>query len=158
MISLGCNIRFYAILAIDHRFRLVNLTPAFSCAKSASDGRDRKSLYSAFTAASVLQAHILEDAQKLLSDPLAAPIPTDARHYPAVSRLSKYPPSIGDYITFKFLTGYPQYPLLYAATTPRVDEIIFIKFVQRYSIDLHDFCAKAGHAPSILGYERLPGG
>jgi len=23
---------------------------------------------------------------------------------------------------------------------------------------LHSFCAKAGHAPSILGYERLPGG
>ncbi|KAH9000572.1 hypothetical protein EDB86DRAFT_3242369 [Lactarius hatsudake] len=38
------------------------------------------------------------------------------------------------------------------------DNFILIKFVRQYSIDLHQFCAEAGHAPMILGYERLPGG
>ena len=37
-------------------------------------------------------------------------------------------------------------------------QLVLIKFVQRYSIKLHDFCAKSGHAPQILAFERLPGG
>ncbi|KAF8330667.1 hypothetical protein F5887DRAFT_1287113 [Amanita rubescens] len=61
---IGCKLEFYAIVAIDHRFRLVSLTPTLSCIQSASDGRDRASLYLAFTAASVLQASILQDIEK----------------------------------------------------------------------------------------------
>ena len=88
----------------------------------------------AFTAASALRAHIFEDARKLLSNPLAVPIPTCGRHVPAVSRLSKFPPSLSDCLIFELLSGYTQHPLLYAATTPRPDEIIFTGFARRYSI------------------------
>ncbi|KAH9077692.1 hypothetical protein EDB83DRAFT_2548709 [Lactarius deliciosus] len=167
----GCDITFYAVLAVDHQIGLVSLTPALSCVQSASEGRDRKSLYLAFAAASVLQAQILEDAQKLedarklLKNPTAAEIPAGNRRYPTISQLSvsKYATSRGldDYLTFEncgLLDDRAHGRLLYKAKRPGIDELILIKFVRRYSIDLHHFCAKAGHAPSILGYERLPGG
>ncbi|KAI9438221.1 hypothetical protein H4582DRAFT_2076825 [Lactarius indigo] len=154
---------------VDHQIRLVSLTPTLSCVRSASDGRDRKSLYLAFAAASVLQAQILEDAQKLtrkrLEDPTFAEIPARNRRYPAISQLSvsKYATSCGpdDYLSFEIcglLDDRVYDRFLYKAKRPGVDEFFLIKFAQRYSIDLHHFCAKAGHAPSILGYERLPGG
>lgn len=160
-----CDITFYALLALDHQIRLVRLTPTYSCIQSASDGRDRRSLYLAFTAACVLRAHILEDAQKLLGDPTAMEIPNCARRYPAISKISvsKYAtsPNPDEYLTFEIcglLDDRAYDRLLYKAKRPGADELILIKFVQRYSIELHDFCTKAGHAPSILGYERLPGG
>ncbi|KAH9064578.1 hypothetical protein EDB87DRAFT_1252314 [Lactarius vividus] len=149
----GCDITFYAVLAVDHRIRLVSLTPTLCCVRSASDGRDRKSLYLAFAAPSVLQVQILEDAQKLiddrklLKDSAVAEIPVGDRRYPA--------------ITFEIcglLDDRVHDCFLYKAKRPGADELILIRFVQRYLIDLHHFCAKAGHAPSILGYERLPGG
>ncbi|KAH8990741.1 hypothetical protein EDB92DRAFT_1862947 [Lactarius akahatsu] len=164
---IGCDITFYAVLVVDHQIRLVSLTPTLSCVQSASDGRDRKSLYLAFAAASVLQAQILEDARKpnetrkLLKDPTAAEIPAGNRRYPAISKLSvsKYATSraLDDYLTFE-ICGLLDDRVLYKAKRPGADELILIKFSQRYSIDLHHFCAKAGHAPSIFGYERLPGG
>ncbi|KAH9000546.1 hypothetical protein EDB86DRAFT_518108 [Lactarius hatsudake] len=167
----GCDITFYAVLAVDHQIRLVSLTPTLSCVRSASNGRDSKSLYLAFAAASVLQAQILEDARKLnetrelLKDPTAAEIPTGDRRHLAISKLSvsKYATSRGldDHLTFEIcglLDDRVHDRLLYKAKRPGADELILIKFAQRYSIDLHHFCAKAGHAPSILGYERFPGG
>lgn len=167
----GCDITFYAVLAIDHQIRLVSLTPTISCVQSAFDGRDRKSLYLAFAAASVLQAQILEDAlklddaRKILKGLTAAEIPVGNRRYPTISQLSlsKYATSRGpdDCLTFEIcglLDDHVHGRLLYTAKSPGTDELILIKFVRRYSIDLHHFCAKAGHAPSILGYQRLPGG
>ena len=35
---------------------------------------------------------------------------------------------------------------------------IIVKFTRRYSIEMHAFCAKRGHAPGILGFGQLPGG
>ena len=35
---------------------------------------------------------------------------------------------------------------------------ILVKFAQRYSRDLHIFCAEGGLAPELLGFEQLPGG
>ncbi|KAH8990753.1 hypothetical protein EDB92DRAFT_1996290 [Lactarius akahatsu] len=154
----GCDITFYAVLAVDHQIRLVSLTPTLSCVQSASDGRDP---------ASVLQAQLLEnalkldEARKLLKDPTAAEIPAGNRRYPTISQLSvsKYATSRGldDYLTFE-ICGLLDDRVLYKAKRLSIDELILIKFVRRYSIDLHHICAKAGHAPSILGYERLPGG
>ncbi|KAH9083830.1 hypothetical protein EDB83DRAFT_2212602 [Lactarius deliciosus] len=98
-----------------------------------------------------------------------AEIPNHARRYPAISRIkaSKYATSSnpGGYLTFEIrglhddrVRDRVRDRLLYQAKRPGVNEPILIKFTQQYSIELHDFCAKAGHAPSILGYERLPGG
>ncbi|KAH8978930.1 hypothetical protein EDB86DRAFT_2836299 [Lactarius hatsudake] len=147
-----------------------------SCVQSASNGRDP----------SVLQARILEDAQiltKILTRPIAGPstseipgpaeipaeIPTAARRYPAISKLLKYPtiPSPDNYIFFEIcgvFDGPVRDRLLYKArrierlVLGSDDNFVLIKFVRQYSIDLHQFCAEAGHAPMILGYERLPGG
>ncbi|KAH9064557.1 hypothetical protein EDB87DRAFT_1251264 [Lactarius vividus] len=175
-----CDITFYALLAVDHRIRLIRLTPTLSCIQSASDGRDRESLYLAFSAASVLQARILEGARiltKILTRPITGPstseipaeTPTPARRYPAISKLLKYPTTPGpdNYLFFEIcgvFDGPVRDRLLYKARRiERLDlgsddKFILIKFVRQYSIDLHQFCAEAGHAPLILGYERLPGG
>ncbi|KAH9077730.1 hypothetical protein EDB83DRAFT_2671479 [Lactarius deliciosus] len=179
-----CDITFYALLAVDHRIRLIRLTPTLSCIQSASGGHDRESLYLAFTAASVLQARILDDAQiltRILTHPIAGPstseipgpeipaeIPTPARCYPAISKLLKYPntPGTDNYLFFEICGIFNDLwdRLLYKARRIERsdlgsdDKFILIKFVQQYSIDLHQFCAEAGHAPLILGYKRLPGG
>ena len=34
---------------------------------------------------------------------------------------------------------------------------ICIKFVKRYSPEAHRFCARKGHAPELIAYEKLPG-
>ncbi|KAH9039991.1 hypothetical protein EDB84DRAFT_1559955 [Lactarius hengduanensis] len=174
-----CDITFYALLAVDHRIRLTRLTPTLSCIQSASDGHDRESLYLAFTAASVLQACILEDAQtltRILTHPITGPstseipaeIPTPARCYPAISKLLKYPttPGPNNYLFFEICGVFEglRDRLLYKARRIERsdlgsdDKSILIKFMRQYSLDLHQFCAEAGHAPLILGYERLPGG
>lgn len=156
----GCDITFYAIIAIDHRFRIIPLTPTFSCIASASDGRDRTCLYSAFLASSVLQARIIQDATIILRNP-AAIIPTPARRFPAVTRLRSYPP-FDQYFSFEIQTFFPERlpnRLLYVAETPGPDkQRVVIKFARKYSIELHDFCARLGHAPAIYAFERLPGG
>jgi hypothetical protein len=46
---------------------------------------------------------------------------------------------------------------MYLAKTTNNEEII-VKFIHRYSIDLHSFCASCGHAPRIFGFGQLPGG
>jgi hypothetical protein len=159
---LGCDIKFYGLVVLDGQIRLVGLTPTYSCIRLASEGRDQQSLYRAFTAASVLQAHILDDTEKLLTHPTAPIIPASARRFPAISRLSAYGSSSDPDLTFEIVRVFDDraFRVLYLAKTWRsgVEEIIVIKFTQRYAIELHDLCAKEGHAPPILGYERLPGG
>ncbi|KDR69821.1 hypothetical protein GALMADRAFT_76982 [Galerina marginata CBS 339.88] len=156
----GPDLRFYGIIAIDHQYRLVNLTPNLSCIPSASDGRDRKALYKAFSAASVLQARILEDAQKFLTA-LPPEIQPTARRFPSVTQLRKWGSST-EYISFQILGFHPDrqdYRLLYLAeTTGPEKRTIVIKFVPSYSVDLHAFCANRGFAPPILAFEQLPGG
>jgi hypothetical protein len=158
---LGCDITFYAILAVDRQIRLVSLTPSYSCIGSASDGCDCKYLYRAFTAASVLQAHILEDALKLrdartsgTAKSLGVP-----RRCPAISKLL-VSPGTQTYLSFKNLAPFDDRAnrLLYMAERWDGTGNILIKFARQYSIELHSYCANKGHAPLMLGYERLPGG
>ena len=104
---LGYEITFYAILSISHQFRLVSLTPTLSCVPSASEGADRKSLYAVFTAASVLQAQILQDAKNLLDNP-PVETPGSASRLPYVSKLLRYPPSYNsDYFAFEIKELHP---------------------------------------------------
>ncbi|KAF8958694.1 hypothetical protein BDZ97DRAFT_1840869 [Flammula alnicola] len=156
----GADVRFYALIAVDHQYRLVSLTPGLSCIPSASDGHDRKALYRAFAAASVLQARILQDAQKFLIQPAPKIQPT-TRRFPAVTRLRKRD-SPDEYLSFQIQGFYPDrqsYRLLYLAeTTGPVKRTIVVKFAREYSVELHAFCAQRGYAPRILAFERLPGG
>jgi thiamine kinase-like enzyme len=48
--------------------------------------------------------------------------------------------------------------LLFAAETIDDNERICIKFVCHYSKDVHKFCASNGIAPTLDGFEELPGG
>ena len=157
----GSDVKFYALVTVDHQYRLVGLTPALSCIAYASDGRDRKALYRAFAAASVVQARILRDAERFLIMPPPEISPT-ARRFPSMTRLRKWHGSADDYLSFQIVGFHPDrqpYRLLYIAeTTAPGKETILIKFVREYSIELHDFCAKRGHAPRIFAFEILPGG
>lgn len=152
--------RFYAIIKIGHQLKLIGLTPTLSCIESDSDGRERKSLYLAFAAASVLQAHILQDIEKLLVNPPSGPILGYDHCFPAISKLRKYPPSSDDYFNFDIHSLFPDTRpnrLLYFAQTPD-KELVIVKFARQYSIELHQFCTGLGHAPQIFAFERLPGG
>jgi hypothetical protein len=135
IIFVGCDLTFYTVIPINHRFRLVTLTPTFSCIHSASDGRDCKSLYNAFTAASVLQAHILRDAAELLDNPPSMVIPARARHFPALSKLCKYHSLSDAYLAFEIQDFFPDRQtnrFLYVAQMPGIDKrLILIKFIQQ---------------------------
>ncbi|KAI5990776.1 hypothetical protein EDD15DRAFT_2451121 [Pisolithus albus] len=158
LIIVGHMLQFYAVIAVDHRFKLVSLTSMYSCIETAFDGRDRKSLYLAFTAASVLQAQLLHDIEKLFNNP-PSELPIRKRGFPAVSKLCKYPPA-DDHLHFEiqsFFEDRQSYRLLYVAETQQGQSVL-IKFTRRYSIQLHETCARLGHAPRILAFERLPGG
>lgn len=47
--------------------------------------------------------------------------------------------------------------LLFSAKTTD-DKMLCIKFVRRYSKEVHQRCASGGFAPVLYGFERLPGG
>ena len=90
-------------------------------------------------------------------------IPRTARRFPSITQLRKSHSSADDnYLSFQIVGFHPDrqpYRLLYVAeTTGPEKETILIKFVREYSIELHDFCAKRGHAPRIFAFETLPGG
>ncbi|KAI6026765.1 hypothetical protein BKA83DRAFT_4247507 [Pisolithus microcarpus] len=158
LIIVGHMLQFYAVIAVDHRFKLVSLTSMYSCIETAFDGRDRKLLYLAFTAASVLRAQILHDIEKLCNNP-PSELLTPKRGFPAVSKLRGYPPS-DDHLHFEIQFSFPErqsYRFLYVAETQQKQSIL-VKFSRSYSIRLHDICARLGHAPHILAFERLPGG
>jgi hypothetical protein len=124
-------------------------------------GRDRNALYRSFTAASVLQARILKEFG-------VEDVPQKIREVkdlrlPAVSKLSKWknmdPKSI-DSVKFRIKERFSDFAhsqLLYLAETGDGKSIL-VKFVRQYCSELHEICAASGHAPALLGYERLPGG
>jgi hypothetical protein len=35
---------------------------------------------------------------------------------------------------------------------------VIIKFVRRYSVEAHDYCARQGYSPQLMGYETVAGG
>lgn len=47
--------------------------------------------------------------------------------------------------------------LIFTGKTDKKDRI-WIKFVQRYGKEVHDWCSQQGFAPKLLGLETLPGG
>ena len=154
-ILLGPSITFYAIVFL-RQWRVVRLTPTFSCIASASEGRDRKALYAAFFGASRLLERIEEDAKRIMRTPSLIELRDPS--FPYISELTN--PNAPEEVC-KFEIHSLCYParddrLLYFAKTSDGRSII-LKFARRYSIELHLFCAERGHAPNILGFQRLPG-
>ena len=161
-ICLGCDITFYAALAINHQIRLISLIPTLSCIQSASEGCDCKSMYQAFiVAALVLQAHILEDTKELQNSPTAPIILLHVCHYLAISKITKFRASSGSgnhlkcnfHCQFDSHHGQDHRCYLYIVDGLETSESLLIKFALQNVIDLHNFCAQDGHAPPILSYE-----
>ncbi|KAF8338646.1 hypothetical protein F5887DRAFT_1235893 [Amanita rubescens] len=140
---IGHQVTFYAIILLGHQYRLVSLTPTLSCLRSASNLTDRSSLYRAFIAASVLDMHIFADASQI-SD-AGDNGPDDLEHCYLDFQIQNDP-----------IHADPSRLLFLASTTSNT--LIVIKFTRRYCAELHALCAKLGHAPQLLAFERLPGG
>lgn len=99
--------KFYALVAVNHQYQLVGLTPGLSCIVSASDGHDRKALNRAFTAALAVQAHILQDTQWFLIMQPPEILPT-THCFPSITRLRKWLNSADDdYLSFQIIGFYP---------------------------------------------------
>lgn len=152
----GHTITFYAII-FARQWRVVSLTPGLSCIRASGDGDDRTALYNAFEAASVLLAHIQGEATELIHNP-PPPIEESCRTLPPISSLRH--PHFRTRIEFKIVEFFHDRApnrYLYSAQTTGGKQII-VKFARRYSYELHMFCADRGYAPTLLGFERLPGG
>jgi len=155
----GPYVTFHAILFVG-QWRMVTLTPALSCIKSASNGADRKALYAAFSAALALLDCIDEAANHIISSP--SPHEGLDHKIPYISALPRRGRRTNGEIRFQILGLHPDeqdYRLLYFAETLDADkEQILVKFAHRYAIELHEFCAHLEQAPKVLGFKQIPGG
>ena len=141
-------------------WRVVALTPGLSCIRASGDGDDRIALYNAFTAATVLLAHIQEQANTdMASNPRLRTQGSLCRSLPISSLKS---PFSDTRIEFEILALFPNRApdrhLYNAMRTGNDHEEIIVKFTRCYSVELHMFCAQQGRAPALLGFEKLPGG
>ena len=66
-----------------------------------------------------------------------------------------FPTTVGAHQVQDFPSIGPKY--IYVART-YTNEEIYVKFTDRYSDELHTFCADRKLAPALLGFERLHGG
>jgi RIO1 family len=144
---------------------MVALTPRRFCYPRAFVGDDphRLGLYRAFAAACDLQARIIADTRKAVearNEPLRF---IDFEH-PSISQLRRFD-SDDPQDVFRFQiemhidrTQRINSREIYIATSREYEGDLVVKFVQRYSLDLHLFCYNKAHAPKILGYQQLSGG
>jgi len=160
LISVDTTVRFYAIVTLGHRFRLVTLTPGISCDLFGSEGRERKALHTAFKAASVALACIIDDISEVIRN-MPAEISSDALFFPSVSKLAKYGAPQGEFVSFQILERHydlQSYRQLYIAERVDNKETVLLKFSRIYCLELHEFCLGRGLAPDILAFQELPGG
>src|SRR6266478_384308 len=59
---------------------------------------------------------------------------------------------------FEYISHMDASKLLFAAAETANNEKICVKFVRRYSKEVHAFCASECFAPTLKGFEELPGG
>jgi hypothetical protein len=134
------------------QMRSVPLTPMLPLVAELDDERPRRLLYSAFKAASLFVAKVKEDVLDLIQD-IPPEIPFESRWLPSVTKIG----SVDFTLVRRYDTEVQGRELYHARVTPTNEEI-YVKFTQRYSRELHVFCAERGLAPELLGFERLPGG
>ena len=156
-ITPGPYITFYGIIFLGQQWRVITLTPTLSCIASACKGGNCITLYAAFYGASVLLCCIANDAKHFIT---ALPtFPHANCGFPYVSELPKYctPNKKFQFQILRHYSKIEDYCYLYITKTSDKEQII-MKFTCWYSIDLHAFCAKWGHASRILGFRSIPGG
>ena len=159
----GSYVGFGALLFLDHA-RYVALTPLLPTRSPSGDDTDRPALFHAFRAACVLRHKIHEDMLRVTDEKSGLP-PIPNRNLPRIQSIPKWPKPENGELKFDIVAvacqpenirDWNENRFIYQART--VLGIVLVKFTRRYSPELHDFCAKKGHAPSLLGYGTVPGG
>jgi hypothetical protein len=156
---LGAFVQFFGIVVLG-QMRIVPLTPMLPLATPIDDERSRQALFLAFKAASVVIAKIQADALKLIQKTLPK-IPYELRGLPSVTEIRAVAPSPSSRINFALVGRHDTeiyHRNLYHAQLAPTNEEIYVKFTERYSRDLHVFCAERGLAPKLLGFGQVPGG
>ena len=156
---LGAFVQFFGIVMLTPNMRIVPLTPMLPLATPLDDELPRRVLFLAFKAASIVLAKIQADVSKHVQE-TPPEIPLELRGLPSVTGVPAIESS-SPRINFTLLGRYDttaEYRNLYHARQLTPTKDIYVKFTQRYSTELHGFCATEGLAPELLGFERLPGG
>jgi tRNA A-37 threonylcarbamoyl transferase component Bud32 len=95
----------------------------------------------------------------------SGPNPNAETYLPHVYKIPAWPSNAGieeQHLEFTIESivaqGFPwnEKRFLYRAKMQNDD--VMVKFTRRYCTDLHQICAKRGHAPKLLGYGTVPGG
>ena len=165
----GPNVQFFGIVWVG-KMRITPLTPLLPMVDPAGEGF-RWDLFLAFKAARIVFVNIRTHIQHILgvlNDPHADRPPfltTKTIRFPSITEIKTYPPTDTQPKTIKFILESRhdniEHRELYHArliSPSSSDKAIYVKFSQRYSVELHKFCAGRGLAPRILGFQELHGG
>lgn len=165
----GPTVQFFGAVPTG-QMRVVPLTPPLPMVDPAGE-RFRWDLFLAFKAAALVFSKIQFDIRKylqVLDGPRASwpPTITERSRFPNATEIAAFPDPDDQAEKIKFVLNrrrdQSEHRHLYEATivSPTDDQKnpIYVKFTQRYSVQLHQFCASKGHAPKILGFEELRGG
>ena len=151
--------------------RVVALTPLLPLTDQEGE-QPRRDLFRAFKAASIVFSRIeadVKDAVRLFQDPgnNLPPVVTDENcRLPGITEVNVYPPKQPEKCQFVIKSRYDkdiEHRLLYRAflvpqTPSKTGEEVYVKFSDRYCVELHHFCAEQGLAPQIHGFQQLSGG
>jgi len=152
--------------------RAVPLTPSLPMVDPTGE-EFRWDLFLAFKAASIVFSKIRTDVddflQVLEGPPTGWPpvVTTETCRFPGVTEIDveidAFPNSQLKKIKFVLESRHDNvehrhlyHARLVSPTSP--DKAIYVKFSQRYSVDLHRFCVSRKLAPKILGFQQLSGG
>jgi thiamine kinase-like enzyme len=146
--------------------RIVPLTPALPMVDPTGEGF-RWDLFLAFKAASIVFCKIQADIRGFLQVPKDLDWPpamtAETCRFPSVTEIDAFSNSQSEKIKFVLESRHDAVEnrhLYHARLVSPIssDGAIYVKFSQRYSVDLHSFCVSQGLAPKILGFQQLSGG
>jgi hypothetical protein len=128
-------------------------------ATSIYDEHSRLNVFLAFKAASIFIAKLQDDTRQLIEDKTRPEIPFNLRALPSVTKIkASSAPGTLSFTLLRRFDSSVKHRQLYHARVDSTGQEIYVKFTQKYSSDLHNFCAERKLAPKLLGFERLTGG
>jgi len=154
--------------------RVVPLTPPLPMVDPTGE-EFRWDLFLAFKAASIVFSQIQTDVDNLLrvlkGPPVDWPpvVTTKTGYFPSITEIdietATFPKPQPEKIKFFLESRHDSvehrhlyHACLVSPTSPQTERAIYVKFSQRYSVELHRFCASKGLAPKVFGFQQLSGG
>jgi hypothetical protein len=120
-------------------------------------------LFHAFWAACMLRARICRDTRQAMNQP--PPVPRKDINLPYVHSIPAWSSNADveeQHLEFAIKSvlfqGEPWNEKRFIYHAKMQNNNVIVKFTRRYCPDLHQACAKRGHAPKLLGYGTVPGG